>query len=34
VPILGFSLIGTPGSQATVTVSNLRQFTDGVNPGA
>jgi hypothetical protein len=28
-PVFGFSLLRAPGSTATVTVSNIRQFTDG-----
>jgi hypothetical protein len=31
IPLLGFSLVGAAGSNASVTVSNLRQFSDGVN---
>ena len=31
IPVLGFTLIASPGGSATVTVSNLHQFTDGVS---
>ena len=31
VPILGFSLIGSAGASATVTVTNLNQFSDGTS---
>lgn len=31
-PVFGFSLLRSPGSTGTVTVSNLRQFVDGTPP--
>jgi hypothetical protein len=30
IPTVGFTLLAPPGSSATVTVSNLRQFNDGI----